>query len=83
MSETLELAKALIARPSVTPEDAGCMDLIVERLQPLGFEAEFLDFDDTRNLWLRRGESRPLFVFLGHTDVVPPGDPAAWTFPPF
>ncbi len=83
MSETLELAKALIARPSVTPEDAGCMDLIVERLEPLGFRAEFLDFGDTRNLWLRRGEARPLFVFLGHTDVVPPGDPAAWTFPPF
>ncbi len=83
MNETLELAKALIARPSVTPADAGCMDLIVECLEPLGFRAEFLDFGDTRNLWLRRGTARPLFVFLGHTDVVPPGDPAAWTFPPF
>jgi len=83
LSETLELAKALIARASVTPADAGCMDLIVECLEPLGFRAEFLDFGATRNLWLRRGEARPLFVFLGHTDVVPPGDPAAWTFPPF
>ncbi|BCX89106.1 succinyl-diaminopimelate desuccinylase [Methylomarinovum tepidoasis] len=83
MSETLELAKALIAKPSVTPEDAGCMELIVEKLEPSGFEAEFLDFGDTRNLWLRRGSARPLFVFLGHTDVVPPGDPAAWIFPPF
>lgn len=83
MNETLELAKALIARPSVTPADAGCMDLIVDRLRPAGFRAEFLDFGDTRNLWLRRGTARPLFVFLGHTDVVPPGDPAAWTFPPF
>ncbi len=83
MSETLELAKALIAKASVTPEDAGCMDLIVDYLHSLGFEPEFLDFGDTRNLWLRRGTARPLFVFLGHTDVVPPGDPAAWLFPPF
>ncbi|BCX82329.1 succinyl-diaminopimelate desuccinylase [Methylomarinovum caldicuralii] len=83
MSETLELAKALIARPSLTPEDAGCMELVVEKLEPSGFEAEFLDFGDTRNLWLRRGSTRPLLVFLGHTDVVPPGDLADWTFPPF
>ncbi|GAB4365306.1 MAG: succinyl-diaminopimelate desuccinylase [Methylohalobius crimeensis] len=81
--ETLELAQTLIARPSVTPEDAGCMDLIVDRLSPLGFMPEFLDFGDTRNLWLRRGTGGPLFVFLGHTDVVPPGPLADWTSPPF
>ncbi len=83
MSETLELAKALISRPSVTPDDNGCMDLIVGQLSPLGFAPEFLDFGDTRNLWLRRGSIRPLFVFLGHTDVVPPGPLAEWTSPPF
>lgn len=83
MTETLALAQALIARPSVTPEDGGCMDLIVEQLAPVGFQAEFLDFGDTRNLWLRRGEARPLFVFLGHTDVVPPGPLRDWTTPPF
>lgn len=83
MSETLKLAMELIAKSSVTPEDAGCMELIVEQLVPLGFVPEFLDFGDTRNLWLRRGTGQPLFVFLGHTDVVPPGPLAAWTFPPF
>ena len=83
MNETLEMTQALIACPSVTPEDAGCMDLIVERLAPLGFIPEFMDFGDTRNLWLRRGSARPLFVFLGHTDVVPPGPLAEWTSPPF
>ena len=83
MSETLALAQALIRRPSVTPDDAGCMELIAERLQPLGFKAERLDFGDTKNLWLRRGEARPLFVFLGHTDVVPPGPLEDWASPPF
>ncbi len=73
MSETLELLEELIKRESVTPEDAGCQDLLVQRLKPLGFEAEFLNFEDTKNLWLKRGTSKPLFVFLGHTDVVPTG----------
>jgi succinyl-diaminopimelate desuccinylase len=81
--DVLALAKALIARPSLTPEDGGCMELIVEALAPLRFKAEFLDFADTRNLWLRRGESAPLLVFLGHTDVVPPGPLKDWTSPPF
>ncbi|GAB6067625.1 succinyl-diaminopimelate desuccinylase [Methylothermus subterraneus] len=81
--DVLELAQALIARPSITPEDGGCMELVAEALAPLGFRAEFLDFADTRNLWLRRGEAEPLLVFLGHTDVVPPGPLAAWTSPPF
>ena len=83
MTDTLTLTRKLIRRRSVTPEDAGCMDLIVERLQPLGFKAEYLDFGQTRNLWLRRGEAGPLFVFLGHTDVVPSGPVEDWASPPF
>ncbi len=83
MSETLELAQGLISKASVTPEDGGCMELVIGQLAPLGFMPEFLDFGDTRNLWLRRGTARPLLVFLGHTDVVPPGPLAAWTSPPF
>lgn len=83
MSETLELLKELIRRPSVTPKDEGCQDLLAGRLKPLGFKEERLDFVDTQNLWLRRGEVKPLFVFLGHTDVVPPGPLESWLSPPF
>jgi succinyl-diaminopimelate desuccinylase len=83
MTPTLDLTLELIRRPSITPEDEGCMDLVVERLQPLGFHPEWMDFGATRNLWLQRGEAEPLFVFLGHTDVVPPGPPQEWTSPPF
>ncbi len=83
MSETFALAEELIRRPSVTPNDAGCMELICQRLAPLGFTAEQLDFADTRNLWLRRGDRQPLLVFLGHTDVVPPGPESSWSTPPF
>jgi len=73
MTQTLALLEALIKKPSVTPNDEGCQDLIAQHLTPLGFVDERLDFDDTQNIWLRRGQSAPLFVFLGHTDVVPPG----------
>lgn len=83
MSETLQLTEALIHRRSLTPADAGCMELIVERLEPLGFRPEWLDFAATRNLWLRRGSDAPLFVFLGHTDVVPTGSEERWQSPPF
>ncbi|MEW6037300.1 MAG: succinyl-diaminopimelate desuccinylase [Pseudomonadota bacterium] len=83
MSDTLNLAVELIRRESVTPEDAGCMDLVIERLAPHGFRAEWLNFGDTKNIWLRRGEAAPLFVFLGHTDVVPPGPLEDWSSPPF
>ncbi len=82
-SATVSLASALIARPSVTPDDAGCQDLLVERLAPLGFRAEWMDSGPVRNLWLRRGDAAPLFVFAGHTDVVPTGPPQAWSTPPF
>jgi succinyl-diaminopimelate desuccinylase len=83
MSETLELAKALIRQPSVTPEDADCQRMLAERLAPLGFVAETLRFGEVTNLWLRRGSAKPLFVFAGHTDVVPTGPLERWSSPPF
>lgn len=83
MTDTLELLKDLIRRESVTPNDAGCLDLIANRLKPLGFIDERLNFGDTENIWLRRGDVKPLFVFLGHTDVVPVGALNLWESPPF
>ncbi len=80
---TLELTRDLIARPSVTPEDAGCLDLIAARLAPLGFSCERIDGGGVSNLWARRGSARPLLVFAGHTDVVPTGPLDAWTSNPF
>ena len=82
-SPTVALTRELIARPSVTPDDAGCQDLLVERLAPLGFVAEWMNSGPVRNLWLRRGDQGPLFVFAGHTDVVPTGPEEQWTSPPF
>jgi succinyl-diaminopimelate desuccinylase len=67
MSPTLELSRALIARPSVTPDDQGCQQLLAERLQALGFVIEHLRFDDVDNLWARHGSDAPLFVFAGHS----------------
>lgn len=83
MNETLELARALIACRSVTPDDAGCQDLIVERLRPLGFECEFLLSNGVSNLWARRGIKAPLVCFAGHTDVVPTGPLDQWHSDPF
>ncbi len=83
MSDTLELARELIRRPSVTPEDAGCQDLLAQRLERLGFRIEPMPFGEVKNLWARRGERSPLFCFAGHTDVVPPGPLEAWDSPPF
>lgn len=83
MSATLELAKDLIARPSVTPDDQGCQLMLSERLASLGFKAEHLRFDDVDNLWLRRGDSGPLLCFAGHTDVVPTGPLEDWDSDPF
>ncbi len=83
MSETLKLTEALIRRVSVTPDDAGCQDLLADRLSPLDFKAERLNFNDTQNIWLKRGTEKPLFVFLGHTDVVPTGPLDKWLSPPF
>ena len=83
MSETLTLAQDLIRRTSVTPEDHGCQDLIRERLGAIGFKLENLPFAEVKNLWARRGTSGPLFVFAGHTDVVPTGPLKDWLTPPF
>ena len=82
-NETLELAKALIARRSVTPDDAGCQQLIIDRLVPLGFVAEVFQCAAVTNLWIRHGAARPLVVFAGHTDVVPPGPREKWHSDPF
>jgi len=83
MSPTLELSKALIARPSVTPDDQGCQQLLAEQLEKLGFVIENLRFGDVDNLWARRGTTAPLFAFAGHTDVVPTGPLADWDSDPF
>ncbi|TXZ06557.1 succinyl-diaminopimelate desuccinylase [Vibrio mimicus] len=82
-SPVLALAKDLISRQSVTPVDAGCQNLMIARLKALGFEIESMVFEDTTNFWARRGTQSPLFVFAGHTDVVPAGPLAQWHTPPF
>ena len=83
MSRTLDLTKELINRKSVTPEDAGCQEMMANILKPLGFDIEDLTFADTKNIWARRGTDGPLFCFAGHTDVVPSGPAQNWQTPPF
>ncbi len=83
MSETLELTKALLKKASLTPDDAGCMDLMAEYLQQRGFVIEWMNVGDTKNMWARRGTSSPIFAFAGHTDVVPTGPLEEWDTPPF
>ncbi len=83
MSETLELAMDLIARASVTPQDAGCQETLIWHLQSAGFVVERLPFGPVSNFWARRGTSQPLLAFAGHTDVVPAGPLEQWHSPPF
>ena len=83
LSETIELAIDLISRNSVTPEDAGCQEVMIKRLEAIGFTVERLRFDDVDNFWARRGDSAPLYAFAGHTDVVPTGPEDQWQFAPF
>lgn len=81
--DTIALTCELIKRASVTPNDEGCQELIGERLARLGFQLESMVFEDTTNLWARRGSEGPVFCFAGHTDVVPAGAEHAWVYPPF
>lgn len=83
MEKTLELCCELIRRQSVTPEDAGCQQLMMERLAAIGFECTALPFGEVSNFWAERGSSGPLLVFAGHTDVVPTGPLEQWQSPPF
>ena len=82
-STVLDLTKALIARPSVTPDDKGCQQELAKRLLAVGFACEQLDYGSVKNLWARRGDAGPLLVFAGHTDVVPTGPLDRWDSPPF
>lgn len=83
MADVLDLTCELIARASVTPDDAGCQDLIAQRLSRVGFAIEPLRHGDVDNLWATHGEGAPVLVLLGHTDVVPPGPREAWASDPF
>lgn len=80
---TIELTKELIRRASITPDDAGCQDLIAERLTRSGFNATRLRYNQVDNLWLQHGEGQPVFMMLGHTDVVPAGPVEDWNTDPF
>jgi succinyl-diaminopimelate desuccinylase len=82
-SPTIALSQELISRASVTPEDAGCQQLMADRLSAIGFEIEHLRFDDVDNFWAIRGDSGPILCFAGHTDVVPSGPESKWQTPPF
>ena len=82
-SETLQLTLDLIRKRSVTPEDAGCQELMISRLERIGFNIERLRFDDVDNFWAVHGDDGPILCFAGHTDVVPSGPEADWQHPPF
>ncbi len=82
MSDTLDLARNLIARRSLTPDDAGCQEILIERLEQLGFKIEKMRFGFVDNFWARRGTAKPLVVFAGHTDVVPTGPVEQWISEP-
>nr|WP_315469119.1 succinyl-diaminopimelate desuccinylase [uncultured Undibacterium sp.] len=83
MSKTLALTEQLIALDSVTPEDKGCQNTLIKLLEPLGFTCETIQSGDVTNLWARRGNTQPLVVFAGHTDVVPTGPVTQWQSEPF
>lgn len=83
MIETLQLVKQLIERPSITPHDAGCQEILMNRLTSAGFQCKSLPFEEVTNFWAWHGEEQPSLIFVGHTDVVPPGDENQWQSPPF
>ncbi|MCI7480108.1 MAG: succinyl-diaminopimelate desuccinylase [[Pasteurella] aerogenes] len=82
-NEIINLAQNLIRRPSISPDDQGCQQMIAERLANLGFEIEWMNFGETTNLWAKHGSTKPLVAFAGHTDVVPTGDESQWQYAPF
>lgn len=82
-NSTLNLAEQLVACPSVTPEDGGCVAIVEERLRRIGFAIEAINRGGVTNMWARRGSASPLFCFAGHVDVVPPGPADRWQSPPF
>ena len=83
MTRTLDIAKDLISKKSITPNDAGCQDLLIRHLNLLGFTIENMNYGDVRNFYAKRGRNSPLVVFAGHTDVVPTGPEDKWQSPPF
>jgi len=83
LSPTVQLAKELINIDSVTPDDKGCQELMIKRLEAIGFKIERLPFSEVNNFWAKHGDAKPLFVFAGHTDVVPSGPVEHWDTPPF
>jgi succinyl-diaminopimelate desuccinylase len=83
MSDVLALTMELIARRSVTPDDAGCQELIAARLEKSGFRCRHLPFGAVKNLYASHGNSGPVMLFLGHTDVVPTGPREQWSSDPF
>jgi succinyl-diaminopimelate desuccinylase len=83
MSDSINLLKDLISRDSITPDDKGCQQLLSKHLEALGFKSEPMDFEDVKNIWLRKGTTAPLFCFAGHTDVVPTGALSDWNSDPF
>jgi len=83
MSSTIDLCSELISRPSVSPDDQGCQEVLAARLEKIGFQIEHLPFSDVKNLWARHGTSSPVFCFAGHTDVVPAGNIEKWETDPF
>ena len=80
---TIKLTQELIQQPSVTPDDKGCQDMLKDRLKPLGFHCETMQFEEVTNLWARKGRKAPVLCFAGHTDVVPTGPEYQWQYPPF
>ena len=83
MSAIIDLCSELISRPSVSPDDQGCQEVLAARLEKIGFQIERLDYANVKNLWARRGTAAPLFCFAGHTDVVPAGDTTNWDSDPY
>ncbi|MBF7072983.1 succinyl-diaminopimelate desuccinylase [Glaciecola sp. MH2013] len=83
MRDVIQTTIDLVTKPSVTPEDEGCQQYMGDILSALGFDNESMIFEDTTNMWSRKGSQSPVFCFAGHTDVVPTGPEEKWLFPPF